>query len=416
MNPRHRRSPRNQTLNKAYPDWTSNKGVISSLTTAPWALSVSQYGLDIAYHGARSGGKFIAPVLYNFLDEDGEITQSGYAAVATMLLAKYGSKWNHLWELYNSQYNPLDSYAMTETEERDSERNITNRESTDHDNLVEYDIHETETETHDNTRTPNLSEQLTLNTRDVDTNSSTRTPNLSEAETSSTSETRTPNTTERTVIDETVESTGSDDSETTYGKVTTTESSSTNDSTLSKWGFNSADAVPASSESAESESDQTETLSGSDTTERDTTESTDRDSTQTVTTTGTETKAGQGMVTTLKTGTETLAESKENAKTGTETTLTTGTERDAGSGSATKTGDNSITTTETNVVDETGSDTYHEEVERTKAGNLFKAPAELLSIDRDFWLMDFFEIVFMDIDSTLTLSIYPEAEINNYIY
>ena len=116
LNPRHRRSPKNLTLNDVYDDWLTGGGVISSLTTAPWYSSVSDTGLDLAYHGTHSGGKFVTALLYNFLDDDGHITVSGYSSIATMLMAKYGAKWTHLWQLYATQYNPLHAYNMSETE------------------------------------------------------------------------------------------------------------------------------------------------------------------------------------------------------------------------------------------------------------------------------------------------------------
>lgn len=489
---RHRRSPKNRTINKIYPDWLDHKGILTSLTNAPWAGEVSTDGLDIAYHGARSGGKFAAPVLYNFIDDDGEITQAGYTAVATMLLAKYGAKWEHLWGLYSAEYNPLDSYAMTETEERDSSRTLSSRDQGQHSNLVEYDIDETESVTRDETRIPNITEQLTLDTERSEENSVTRTPDISteksttfsetktpnttesvtttqstdedisstktpattESKTKSTSNTRTPNLTERTELDEDISVTGTDDTETTYGKVTTTESQLTDENLVSKWGFNSADAVPATSNSETRDSTDTETQSGSDVIDRDTTESTDRDSVSVTTTTGTEANSGSETEQIIRSGTETVAEtrdidvtgSEERRKTGTETTAstestetaesgtetteetkslsnsgtettqTTGSERSAGTETTNRDGDNSVTTTESNDTTHTGSDVFHDEVERTKTGNLFKSPAELLSIDRDFWLMDFFEIVFMDIDAMLTLSIFPESEIIYDIY
>ena len=413
---RHQRSPKNQTLNRVYPEWTDNKGVISSLSTAPWALSVSQQGLDLAYHGVRSGGKFVSPILYNFLDDDGEITTAGYSAIATMLMAKYGAKWSHLWDLYNSQYNPLDSYKITETESRSVDRDISLRDSGTVSATTNYDIDETDETVVDSTRAPHTTETLTLNTRTEQDNSEITTPTTTETVAKTSSNTKTPNTTETTTVEEDVSVTGSDDSETTYGKVVETESSATNESTDSRWGFNSQSASPADKSEGEVSTTKTETSSGSDAVERDTSETTDRDATTTVRKTGTESDAGEETTLTSYTGFDTVAEDKVEMKTGTETRAMAGTEDYDSTETTNRTGDNTTTSSQTTNMVHTTTDDVSEELERTKTGNLFKSPAELLSIDRDFWLMDFFEIVFMDIDSMLTLPIYSESEIRQYIF
>ena len=413
---RHQRSPKNQTLNRVYPEWTDNKGVISSLSTAPWVSSVSQQGLDLAYHGVRSGGKFVSSILYNFLDDDGEITTAGYSAIATMLMAKYGAKWLHLWNLYNSQYNPLDSYKITETENRSVDRDISLHDTGTVSSTTNYDIDETDETVVDSTRTPHTSETLTLNTRTEQDNSEITTPAVSDTVTKTISNTKTPNTTETTTTAEDISVTGTDDSEITYGKVVETESSSTNESTDSRWGFNSTSAVPSDKTDGSIDVDKTETESGSDSTERDTSETTDRDVSTTVRKSGTESESGQETTLTSHSGFDTVSEDNVETRTGTETRAMTGTEDYDSTETTNRTGDNTTTSSQTTNMAHATTDDVSEEIERTKTGNLFKSPAELLSIDRDFWLMDFFEIVFMDIDAMLTLPIYSESEIRQYIF
>lgn len=57
-----------------------------------------------------------------------------------------------------------------------------------------------------------------------------------------------------------------------------------------------------------------------------------------------------------------------------------------------------------------GSETSSETFSSTKRGTMYRAPAELMSLDRDFWLQEYFTIVFADVDDMLTLDIYPERE------
>lgn len=384
LNPRHRRSPKNLTLNDVYDDWLTGGGVISSLTNAPWYSSVSDTGLDLAYHGTHSGGKFVTALLYNFLDDDGHITVSGYSSIATMLMAKYGAKWTHLWQLYATQYNPLHAYNMSETEVSED----TGTETTEIDGEIRRARNQTLTESgsHDSTatRTPNLSEATS--TREVTdaTVETERTPNLSEA----------------TVLDENIQLTGYETDETTYGHVVTTDDDQTKAATLSVFGFNSVTAVPKETTSETDTDDSAVTHSGKDTTTKDTDSETDRDSTSTKTTTGT----------------DTVTEDTDSTVTGSNTKLTTGTDATRDTGTTTGTTQNADS--ETTGEDRTSELTVdrRNEVTRTRQGNMFKAPAELLSLDRDFWLTEFFDIVFSDIDQLLTLGIYAESSVRYKIY
>ena len=428
LNPRHRRSPKNLNLNDVYDDWLTGRGVLSSLTTAPWHGSVSDTGLDLAYHGSHSGGKFVTSLLYNFIDDDGHITNSGFSAVATVLMAKYGAKWTHLWQLYATQYNPLYAYNMSETEISED----TGTETTEIDGEIRRARNQTLTESgsHDSTatRTPNLSEATS--SRDVTdaTVETTRTPNLSEATTSrdvtdaTVETTRTPNLREVTVLDENIQSTGDETDETTYGHIVTTDDDQTKSATLSVFGFNSSTAVPKDTTSETDTDDNTVTHSGTDVTTKETDSGTERDSTTTKTTTGTDTviedtdSTVTGSNTKLTTGTDITTEDTDSTVTGSNTKLTTGTDstRDTGITTGTKQNADSETTGEDRTSELTVD--RRNEVTRTRQGNMFKAPGELLSIDRDFWLTEFFDIVFTDIDQLLTLSIYAESPVRYKIY
>ena len=406
LNPRHRRSPKNLTLNDVYNDWLTGGGVISSLTTAPWYSSVAYAGLDLAYHGTHSGGKFITDLLYNFVDDDGHITVAGYSAIATMLMAKYGAKWTHLWQLYATQYNPLHAYNMSETEISED----TGTETTEIDREIRRARNQTLTESgsHDSTatRTPNLSEATS--SRDVTdaTVETTRTPNLSEV----------------IVLDEDIQLTGDETDETTYGHVVTTDDDQTKAATLSVFGFNSSTAVPKESTSGTDTDDTTVTNSGTDVTTKETDSGTERDSTTTKTTTGTDVVTEDtdstvtGSNTKLTTGTDVVTEDTDSTVTGSNTKLTTGTDstRDTGTTAGTTQNADSETTGEDRTSELTVD--RRNEVTRTRQGNMFKAPAELLSLDRDFWLTEFFDIVFSDIDQLLTLGIYAESPVRYKIY
>lgn len=137
----HRRSPKNLTLNKAFPNWASNGGIFSALdsdNSMPWhgAENISSVGLDLMYHGSRSGGKFVAPIVYNWLDDNAALTQTGISNLVAALKATYLQKWEHIWSLYTAEYSPLDSYDVVETMDRDLSHTIDSEKRRD-DNLTE---------------------------------------------------------------------------------------------------------------------------------------------------------------------------------------------------------------------------------------------------------------------------------------
>ncbi len=272
------------TLNQAMPEWDDGSGIFSKLnaaTTLPWA-SVSATGLDIAYHGQRSGSKFIAPMLYNWLDTSAEITTTGYTKLTTALIARYMQKWTHLWTIYTKQYDPLQTYSLTESGESDR------------------------------TRTPNLTTTDSLDQTDVH--------------------------------DGTVDSTE------TPAEMIATQSVSQVAAADNRFGFNTTpDApVPNSTASESTTSSTNESHSGTNRTQ------TDSDYTDT---------------------------------------------RDADS-----------------TRHETGTESYEEDYTKTRVGNMYRSPAELLSFDRDFWLQDFFSIVFQDVDDMLTLQVYSESPVNRTVF
>ena len=344
MNPRHRRSPKNLTVNDVYDLWYEGGGVFSYLSSLsgdrlpPWDLETNIGDIDIAYHGTHSGNKFVGPVVYHLM-EDGELTGAGKTQIAAALYARYYPKWQHLWDLYHLEYNPIDNYHVEDS----GTDTVTESGETSH------------------TRTPSLTKTVTHPIKTVDS-----------------SETRTPDLTEETVTDETI-GTGLDATEeTTHGHVIGTQEAGTDNVSNSRFGFNSAEAVPTESSTETKSRNQTESHSGKDTVETDSSETVDRDGTVTKTNTGTE-----EVETTV---TETYTGIDQTAEGGTDTTEG-----------------------ETSLTRET-------EYGHVKTGTLYQVPANMMDADRAFWLEDYFAIVFDDIDAFLTLSIYSEKPVKHKVF
>lgn len=285
------RNARNQTLNKAYPDWLTS-GVFSSLENPPWSGVVSAASLDTIYHGNHSGQKYISPLMYNFLNDSGVMTADGIAKIASAIEANYFQKWRHLWTIYTTAYTPLNSYEITETHQK----GITGSHS----------------ETNNETR--NLKDQR--------------------------------------VSTENINNGGTVTSQTVHGHIINHPTSESFKETDYGRGFNSDDENPPEVGSMESSRNNTstETHSGTDTT------------------------------------------------TDTNSLLTTDNINDT------------VDRTGTDNRNISGSNSSSEEGTRRITGNKDKIPAEMLSADRDFWLQNYFQIIFDDLDALLTLPIYAEFD------
>lgn len=121
-------------LRDVFSGWESGTGLFSFLaaqTTMPWANAenVDNSVLDIAYFGNHSGGKFCAPLVKLLIDEDGVIPSTARVTIAKILISKYLSNWNHLWETNVAVYSPIHNYDMYE--ERDLATTDDNVETTD---------------------------------------------------------------------------------------------------------------------------------------------------------------------------------------------------------------------------------------------------------------------------------------------
>lgn len=357
LNPRHQRSSRNQIINNAYPNWLTN-GVITALQNAPWVSTVDVTGLNIAYH-ARSGNKFISPIMYSFLDDDGEITQAGSLYVTKLLEGLYFQKWNKLWNAYTTQYDSSNTFQSTESKVFTGQKGIT-------ESLRRTPMLTTAASTsYESTRIPDLEINVSAST------DSLRSPNI----------TTTQSTDANVIVDDETTST------TQYGQTIANDDSSEESANHDLYAFNSTEAVPQSVDSKTVSSAVTTAHSGSDviTTAADnsTTTTTLNQSTET----GNESTVTTENTTTLETGSERITnlQSNYNTLSGTDTHNNQSTETDSKSETVTKSG-------------------YTEN------------PIHLMDYAREFWMINYFDIVFQDIDKALTLSVYSSGEINQFVW
>lgn len=129
------------TLNDVYPEW-STKGIFSYLNAleVPWKSDISGNQLDIIYHGSRSGHKIIGSLIENYL-ENNTVSDDNKITIAQAIFSIYIKNWNALYKTLSLEYNPIENYSMTETENvQDSHKGTTESDATDTDTNTETTI------------------------------------------------------------------------------------------------------------------------------------------------------------------------------------------------------------------------------------------------------------------------------------
>lgn len=72
--------------------------------------------LDIDYIYRWSGYKSISPLVKHLLGTEGTMPAAGYTTLAGIIWAYYGEAWTRKYDALTAEYNPLNNYDMTETE------------------------------------------------------------------------------------------------------------------------------------------------------------------------------------------------------------------------------------------------------------------------------------------------------------
>lgn len=213
------------TLNEVFTDWINN-GIFKYLQAldVPWKNDITSNELDVIYHGSRSGKKFVGCIVENFLSNN-VLSNESKAAIAQAIFAINEKNWKALWNTLNLEYNPIDNYNMTETE------NIS-------------DIH---------------AGTLTSKGEDVTTKNDSVTNSQKTTNTSTNNETVT--TTDTGNVTKNVTENGTSKNEQDVTKSTSENTVANNANTNQLYGFNSVDAVNSDKQIG----DVTQDVSGSET-------------------------------------------------------------------------------------------------------------------------------------------------------
>lgn len=278
-----------------------DSGIFAKLQVlnVPWRMEGMQASLDLEYHGNRSGQKYISPLVDKMLI-NGELSDTNKGKLASVIFTMYGKNWEKLWNTLSFDYDPIENYRMVETE----------------------------------------------TTQGTSSNTSVKTGSYTDAH--SGSDTHDTDGTVKYTGDDTVKHTGTDTTQNT-GTITNTGTVET-----SVYGFNSSNKVPAGA----SEPNTTTTNNLTDTNTKNLTD----------------------------TDTKNLTDTTDM--------------------SLTDTYNSTMTHTDNNLTDTiTGSDTGNRQL--TRSGNIgVTTSQQMIESERILWDWIFFDRVFKDIDSVLTLSCY----------
>lgn len=102
-----------------------NSGIFTALQNyaVPWAETDISLYLNMYYYGNYSGNKIISPLLEKMIIEHDshKLTVSDLNTLAAIIFNLYGITWNRLYEVYTTEYNPIENYNMVESSEDNHE-------------------------------------------------------------------------------------------------------------------------------------------------------------------------------------------------------------------------------------------------------------------------------------------------------
>lgn len=340
-------------LNDVFPDAISGKGIFHylELLGVPWQEDSESAPLDLLYHINRSGTKFVSPLVDRLVPDEGAVAESVYTSLAQAIKTMYGMSWTKLYATLSLEYNPISNYDMVENEEI----NTSGSSST----------------TSSQTRTDNLEHTRIGNNKDTESGTVGQVTSGSRAHTIDTADARTGSNQDK--------ETGTVGEKTTDTGTVDVSGSQSNSGTQNVYGFNSSSAVPSDTQSSSGTSTNktTNNLAGS------------KDETRNLTVdhTVSETLKRTGSESDEESGSQDETRNLQFGHTISESMSDTGTQKQDGSSSG-----------------ESAGETKRQ---LTRSGNIgVTTSQQMIQSERELWLWRFFDQVFSDLDSILTIPIY----------
>ena len=92
-----------------------NTGLFSTFINPLWVNAFPDSDELDLYFTMRYGEKTAADFMNAFLDASGELTTEGRQRLAKVIYSINFKKWEHLFKVYNAEYNPLENTDFVET-------------------------------------------------------------------------------------------------------------------------------------------------------------------------------------------------------------------------------------------------------------------------------------------------------------
>lgn len=142
-------------LNEVFTDYINN-GIFTFLNSldVPWKDKNISQQLNLQYHGNISGKKETSPLVDSLIVEN-NLTDNSKTMLAMSIFSIYSNKWSRLYRILSLEYEPIENYNMTETEQTTSTNENTDTITTNTTNSNDV------TETNTGTNTANDSENTT---------------------------------------------------------------------------------------------------------------------------------------------------------------------------------------------------------------------------------------------------------------
>lgn len=104
-------------LNDVFPNWRRGQGIFSYLFNMPWDNTVDKFALDIDFHGNHSGSKEVS-TLIDSLIVDNKLSENNIIYLARIIELRFRRNWTKLYETLSLEYNVLNPYTETISENR----------------------------------------------------------------------------------------------------------------------------------------------------------------------------------------------------------------------------------------------------------------------------------------------------------
>lgn len=105
------------TLNEAFPNGFTGEGLFSEMITPPFPIYFDKDEMDILFF-SEYGDKPISALVKHFNTDIG-LTEVDRQKLATLVLSRFKTSWEHKNELMTASYDAIENYNLTENENID---------------------------------------------------------------------------------------------------------------------------------------------------------------------------------------------------------------------------------------------------------------------------------------------------------